>query len=366
MNTLYPYLMLALGLGAACTAVIIPIIISFCQKYVLFDKPNGRKVHHEAIPRLGGLAFLPSMGLGTIVSIIAYSSVYAQPQTFHWSAGLMVLGAVAIYIIGMLDDLMELKAITKFFIMAAAAAVMPFCNLMVDDLNGFLGLNEIPYWIAYLLTMLIIMTIVNSINLIDGIDGLASGLSIIPLCAYIWLYTQTGTVTFAIGAAALLGSVLVFFCFNVFGKAGHYKIFMGDAGSLLLGYCLAYLAVKYLLVNEKTQVFHTDALLTGYTLFVVPIFDLVRVAFTRLYLRIPIFQADKRHIHHILMSAGYTMHQSLGIILFLAIGFILLNYWLHIFSVPGTIIVVIDIMVYVAVFIYLRVRIHTSGKHMCQ
>ena len=202
------------------------------------------------------------------------------------------------------------------------------------------------------MTVLVIRTIVNAINLIDGIDGLASGISIIPLILFTYLYARMNAPAFAIGSAALLGAVLIFFLFNVFGKSGGYKIFMGDAGSLFLGYILAYLSIKYLMLNEEVFTFHGDALLTPYTFLIVPVFDLVRVAFTRLYLHIPIFKADKRHIHHVLMGCGYTMHQTLAIILGLVLFFMVLNYALFLWGIPSTIIVLADIMVYAVLSVY--------------
>ena len=208
-----------------------------------------------------------------------------------------------------------------------------------------------PQWVAYPLTVLVIMTIVNAINLIDGIDGLASGISAICLATFVYLYTDLRYIIFTVMSAALLGSVLAFMGFNIFGKVGRMKIFMGDAGSLILGYVLAYLAIKYMMVTEQDIYTDINPILIPYSLFIVPVFDLVRVAFTRLASGEPMFHADQRHIHHILMRCGLTMHQTLIVILGLMAFFIFGNLMLDEMHVPITIIFFLDIAIYLLFFV---------------
>ena len=237
----------------------------------------------------------------------------------------MVLGASCIYTIGLVDDIKDLSAMVKFAFMLTASLLMPLCHLLITDLHGLFGIHELPLWQAYPLTVLTIMTIVNAVNLIDGIDGLASGYAIIVLTILIKCFLDMHAVTFALMAASLAGSVLAFFVFNVFGRTGRHKIFMGDAGSLILGYVMAYLAIKYLIMSEHDIYADGNPLLMPYSLFIVPVFDLVRVALTRIMAGQPMFRADKRHIHHLLISLGFTMRQTLATILVMVIMFITVN-----------------------------------------
>ena len=101
------------------------------------------------------------------------------------------------------------------------------CNLVIRDLNGLFGIHEIPFWLGYVLTVIAIIIVVNAINLIDGIDGLSSGLCILILSAYTFMFTKNMAI--ASLDAAIVGSLIVFWVFNVFGKVGGMKIFMGDA-----------------------------------------------------------------------------------------------------------------------------------------
>lgn len=352
----YPFI--AFVIGAAVTAIVIPLIIAFCRKYGYYDQPNQRKVHHVAVPRLGGLAFLPSMAIGGVITLLFYYANTYTTMDFHITAALMIMGATIVYLMGVMDDLLDLSANLKFVILALGSAMLPVCNLQIDNLYGLFGIETLPLWVAYPLTVLVIMTIVNAINLIDGIDGLASGISIICLAVLTYLFMDLHSATFVMLSAALLGSVFMFFIFNVFGRVGGLKIFMGDAGSLILGYVLSYFAIKYMMVTERDIYTDINPILIPYSLFIVPVFDLVRVAVTRLLDGQPMFQADQRHIHHVLMRSGLSMHQALMVILCLVVFFILGNLWLNAVEVPFTVIFFIDVALYLLLLVVAYSIVH--------
>lgn len=352
------YILMAFVIGAVFTVITIPLIIAFCRKFGFFDQPNQRKVHQAAIPRLGGVAFLPSLAISFLTTLLAYSSSTGNLGGFHFSAAVMALGASIIYLAGMLDDLLDLPATTKFIIMFVASAFMPSCNLVINNLHGLFGIYELPIWLGYGLTVLVIMTLVNALNLIDGIDGLSSGISIIALTVFTYCFIDLRNIVFAVAAVGLLGSVIIFFFFNIFGRVGRLKIFMGDAGSLILGYVLAYLSIKYTLVSENDIYTDANPLLIPISLFLVPVLDLVRVALTRLAVGEPMFKADKRHIHHVLMSAGLNMRQTLCVILALALCFLLLNLWLEQVMVPITVIFFLDIALFIIFFVVVYSIVH--------
>ena len=210
------------------------------------------------------------------------------------------------------------------------------------------GLHELPVWFSYPFTVFVILLVVNSINLIDGIDGLASGLCICILAAYIFLYLQMErTFVYALVASGLLGSLVAFFYFNMWGKAEKgTKTFMGDSGSLFLGYAIAYLSIKYATNNPAVLPYRGYALLVSYTLLIVPTFDVIRVALFRLYRGKPIFEADKSHIHHLVMAAGFSMHQAWAVIMGLFLFFCGLNAALYVWGVSDTWIVILDVMAF--------------------
>lgn len=350
MASYYIYIFLAFFIGAIATAVTIPLIIAFCRKFGYYDQPNQRKVHKQAVPRLGGISFLPSLAVSFAFTMLVYYSQTNTQAEFHLSSALMVIGATIIFLVGVLDDLVDLPANFKFVVMSIGSSALPICNLALDNLHGFFGLYEIPVWVAYPLTVFVILTIVNALNLIDGIDGLASGIAAICLAFFVYLYADVRYMIFDVMSAAMLGAVLAFMCFNIFGKVGRMKIFMGDAGSLILGYVLAYLAIKYLMVTKQDVYTHVNPILIVYSMFIVPVFDLVRVAVTRIASGFPMFHADQRHIHHILMRCGLSMHQALVVIIAMVVFFILGNMALDDMDMPITIIFFLDVALYLLFF----------------
>ncbi|MCM1311424.1 MAG: undecaprenyl/decaprenyl-phosphate alpha-N-acetylglucosaminyl 1-phosphate transferase [Bacteroides sp.] len=350
----YTIIFISLFVAACFTGIIIPVIIQLCQKYRLYDEPNSRKVHSQAIPRLGGIAFLPGTMLGMAASLIAMHGGIGGNYTFTVSSFVMIAGAIIIYMIGIIDDIKGMEASHKFIIQFVAAILLPLCKLRIDNLHGLFGVYEIPVCISYILTVFVILLIVNSINLIDGIDGLASGLAILILAVFIFLFSSLNAIMFCILAAGLMGTIIVFFIFNFFGKVGKHKIFMGDAGSLLVGYVIAYLAIKYQMDNTETFTYRENSMLASYTLVIIPSFDLIRVALSRIKEGKGMFQADKRHIHHRIMNMGFTMHQTLFIILGLFAFFCALNFILNYLNISFTVVFITDIVIFYLLNLYIH------------
>lgn len=342
----YYYILLAALVGMAMTVLSMPFLLKYCRVRGFYDLPGGRKVHHCAVPRLGGLLFMPSMSVGVAAALLFYGEGFQGIFILKVSTIMMAVGAFLIYIIGTVDDLVGMRAGHKFAIQLVAALVMPLCGLLINNFYGLFGLYELPLWFSYPFTVFVILLVVNSINLIDGIDGLASGLCICILAAYIFLFLQMErTFMYALVAAGLLGSLLGFFYFNMWGKAEKgTKTFMGDSGSLFLGYAVAYLSIKYATCNPTVLPYRPDALMVSYTLLLVPTFDVIRVALFRLYRGRPIFGADKTHIHHVVMASGFSMRQAWCIIMALFLFFCGWNALLYALGVWDTWIVVSDIV----------------------
>lgn len=358
MKEQYCFAILAAVVSMGVTFGVMPMLLKFCRLKGYYDLPGGRKVHHCAVPRLGGLLFMPAMLVGLVVTLFFYADGLGGVLSLRVSSVMMIVGAFLVYIIGTVDDMVGMKANHKFMIQLVAALLMPFCGLFINNFYGMFGLYELPLWFGYPFTVFVILLIVNSINLIDGIDGLASGLCICILSVFVWLYMQmSNTVIYAIGASALLGSLVAFFCFNMWGKAERgTKTFMGDSGSLFLGYALAYLSTKYATCNPSVLPYREYALLVSYTLLIVPTFDVIRVALFRLYRHRPVFGADKTHIHHVVMAAGFTMHQTWGIIMALFFYFCILNLVLYKAGVESTWIVLADLLSFVLFHVIMHRR----------
>lgn len=353
------YLLGAFLLSLICGLVFTPIILDYCKKRNIYDLPNERKVHHNAIPRLGGISFLPSMLTAFIVMLffIPVTAEYTLPVNI-WSA-IFLIGLFIIYCTGIIDDLAGLKARTKFAIQIATASLLPFAGLYINNLYGIFGIYEIPYYVGIPLTVFFIVFIDNAINLIDGIDGLAAGLSLLALSGFLayFTYYEVFTHTYSILAAGMIGALIAFSYFNMFGKSErNTKIFMGDSGSLSLGFTLGFLAVKCAMENTLIWPARQEAIIVPLTLLFVPTADVVRVTLYRLRHHKPLFDADKNHIHHKLMRSGLTQHQTLVAIIALALGIIVLNGLLY-GRLSQTLIIALDVVVYTIVHLFINYKI---------
>ena len=351
------YLLGAFLLSLICGLVFTPVILNYCKQKKLYDIPNERKIHSNAVPRLGGLSFLPSM-LTAFVVILLFIPVDEQYMVSVnvWNA-VFLIGVSVIYCTGIIDDLIGLNAQTKFVMQIIAACLLPFAGLYINNLYGLFGIYEIPNYVGIPLTVFVIVFVDNAINLIDGIDGLAAGLSLIALTGFLAYFIYYGVFvhTYCLLAAGMIGALIAFGYFNLFGKPDrNTKIFMGDSGSLSLGFTLGFLAVKC--ISDNTIIWPTrpEAVILPLTLLFVPTGDVVRVTFYRLRHHKPLFDADKNHIHHKLMRTGLTQHQTLACILLLAAAYIVVNGLLYVLSLPSTYIVIIDILLFCLINAYIN------------
>ena len=359
----YVYLIFAMLVSAATAMILIPWLIYLCHKNKLYDQPDERKLHKNNIPRMGGIAFVPATLMGITTTFAFMLEHGGLVENIHTSTLLISIGVALIYFIGLIDDMFGLSANLKFIVQLIASLAFPLSGLYFNHLYGFLGIYEIPLWIGYALTIFVTLLVVNSINLIDGIDGLASGISFIALAVYCLLFYQQGHLVYCIFACSLMGALLVFMYYNILGsEKKKKKTFMGDSGSLFLGFSLCYLGIKYAMDNPNVMEARPDGILAAYTVLIIPTFDLIRVAIARKLRGGNMFEADKTHIHHRIMQMGLDMHQTLAVILLLFLAICLINYGLYVYGLQVTWIILIDTLVY-SIFVYSTGRLTFLQQH---
>lgn len=342
------YILATFIVSAACGFIFTPLILDFCQRKNLYDIPNGRKVHKNATPRMGGVSFFPSMLTASLLVLLFYPGIEGRNLTLNiWTVSFL-MGLIIIYALGIIDDLVGLNALTKFTVQILGGCLFPLCGLYINNLYGLFGIYEISSFVGIPLTVFMIVFVSNAINLIDGIDGLAGSISLITLTGFLvyFIHYRVFFPTYTILVAGLIGALVAFLYFNLFGKLEkNTKIFMGDSGSLSLGFFLGFLFIKCASDNSVIWQTRQEALLVPITLLFVPMADVVRVTIYRFIHHKPLFLADKNHIHHKLMRAGLTQHQTLACILCLSVFFVILNYLLYT-VLSSTWILVIDILCY--------------------
>ena len=306
------------------------------------------------------------MMLAFVIAMFMLSPVIAHdnPITVNLWSVYFFISLIIIYTTGIIDDLIGLNAQIKFVAQIIAAVMMPMSGLCINNLYGFCGIYLIPFEISAPLTVFVMVFIMNAMNMIDGIDGLAASLSFLALCGFLISFMREGLLIYSLLIAGLMGVLVPFLYYNMFGKTEkNRKIFMGDSGSLTLGFILSFLVVKYAADNPRVVALHKDGLIIPYTLLIVPTFDVVRVILVRLRHGRRLFDADKNHIHHKLMRTGLSQHQTLCVIIALSLFFILLN--IPLFKIINiTAIVVIDIIIYTLIHMVINTIIRKRGKEV--
>ncbi len=294
------------------TGVLIPQILLIAFRKNLFDEPDERKIHSLPIPRLGGIAFLPTI-LFTVLLVCGVGMTleadwfYNALNRMGITEGLFIgCSMLLLYIIGMADDLIGIRYRAKFIVQVVAALLLVTSGLLMHDLQGLFGIHEINRYAAVGFTVLLIVFFTNAINLIDGIDGLASGLSSIACAIYGGIALMNGAYLFSLISFCTCGAIVSFFCFNVFGNAEkHKKIFMGDTGALTIGIVISALSLR--LGDMDSIRYDFNPAVVAFAPLLVPCLDVVRVYMHRIRNGANPFLPDKNHIHHKLLAIG--MHQ---------------------------------------------------------
>ena len=347
--------------------IVIPNILLVSHKKKLFDIPDARKVHNTPVPRLGGLAFFPAILITVfVIDAIGMFPVFGmevrdliETQTFLF----LFAGMTILYLTGEVDDLVGLGYRYKFVIQTIAAVLIVLSGTYMHSFAGLFGIEEVPAWLGIAASIFIIIYITNAINLIDGIDGLASGLSIISLLTLTALLIMHSSFTYILLAIATLGILCVFWFYNVFGNArkGH-KLFMGDTGSLTLGFILSFLVLHICQAdNTASAVTNNWKIIVALSSLLVPLFDVVRVSLHRIRKHRNPFLPDKNHIHHKLMRAGMTRVRSVLItIIAIDVFFIVFNAVLA-DKINSTILLLIDITIYTAIHIVINYFIRKNN-----
>lgn len=288
----------------------------------LFDLPDARKVHTVPVPRLGGMSFMPTL---MMVVAFGFGFVYrlgvmpapAMDPILLIRVSYMLGSAMLLYVLGILDDLTELNYKVKFIVQFLASALLVSSGLWLNCLYNLFGVWLIPFYVGMPLTVLLLMFITNAINMIDGIDGLASGISLITLGILAFIFIRERRLVYSTVAVTMLGAVLAFWLFNMFGKPEKKtKLYMGDTGSLTLGLVICFLIVSLCSFCGKNGGITNGKYLTiVMSSLLIPLLDVVRLFFTRIHKHKSPFEPDANHIHHRIMRCGLSDRQALWVIL---------------------------------------------------
>lgn len=338
------------------TLLIMPKIIGVVTYKKLMDEPNQRSSHQKKTPSLGGIAFFIVITLGILI---------VNPIDTDGIALSLLVAVIILFLVGLKDDLVVLspisKLLTQFF---AIILILSNPNFQFTELHGFLGLSELPIQITISLSALLMVYIINAYNLIDGIDGLAASIGIIAFSVFgLIFYLLDEQFYFGI-SLVLIGTLVGFLRFNLSSKQ---KIFMGDTGSLVIGFLIAVFTIRLICIEPMTlkrlpfQIENLPILILA--ILIVPLFDTARVFTIRVFNKKGPFTPDRNHIHHILIDYLNLSHRKasffIGIfnIVFIAIFLFLCANFDNMVTLTSLVFVV-------AIMVYLFYRINFSYKNI--
>ena len=275
------------------TAIVTPLSILIAPKVGAMDVPKDkRRVHNKPMPRFGGIALYAGIMIGL--------AIFAQGRP-HIAA--IMVGCTLIYLLGAIDDIKGMKPIIKFAAQVVCASVVFAMGLRIEFVTNWFGEGHMDLGIAvcYFVTVIWLVGITNAVNLVDGLDGLAAGISAISALSIAYVSYIHGWYFPTTCMMILAGACLGFLPFN-FHPA---KTFMGDGGSQLLGFSLAALSILGTVKSATLVVVVIPALVLG-----LPIFDTLMAIIRRTLRHQSIGTADKEHLHHRILRAGFGQRRA--------------------------------------------------------
>jgi UDP-GlcNAc:undecaprenyl-phosphate GlcNAc-1-phosphate transferase len=282
----------------------IPPVIKVAYQKRLFDVPTeSRKIHKRIIPNFGGIA---------IFTAFLFSSCLFIPSSTLPESNLLMAAGLILFMTGLKDDIVGLDPTAKFAAQFISAIILTvFANIRITDLQGVFGVYEMNYASSIILSVFFIVGIVNAFNLIDGIDGLAGTLGVIFSLLYAFIFFKSGDLGWAYLALSLSGALIGFLFYNITPA----KIFMGDSGSLIVGFIASVLSIKFL-QTESINPVQVGPVSIGFgpslviAILIIPIFDTLRVFTLRVLKNTSPFTADSNHLHHRLLFLGLSHLQA--------------------------------------------------------
>jgi len=288
---------------------LLPILIKAANKWRIYDLPSDRKVHSTGISALGGIGIFFGIRMGLFSSLL-----FVAEPTLHKSSTYLLVGMLLIFLNGLGDDLFNYTANKKFFLQFV------ICILFVDsdgifqqELHRLMGF----YFLERVILTLALVAVINSINLIDGIDGLAATMGIFICSVFSVLNILHDNIFLSVLALSTVGALGGFLYFN----RNPAKIFMGDSGALMLGFVIAFLTLTTPYKSQTyflshTRIHEVNIILATISL---PVFEVIRLFFSRLISGASPFNGDRNHLHHILVDSGVSVNKSVLVILGIAI-----------------------------------------------
>ena len=338
------------------TFFLMPFIIRIARINKLFDIPDERKTHTYSVSSLGGVGIVS----GLSISLLLVSDFKVGDSEFQYYLACIFI----IFILGVIDDIFVLRAWKKVLGQILVASLLTAkAHLLISNLFGLGGINEISSTFSYILTFFTIILVINSFNLVDGIDGLAATLGLVSSFAFGLFFYINDNLGYAILGFAMAGSLMAFLMFN-FPPA---KIFMGDSGSMLIGLVNVILLIKFIESGSTAKNYPVSSpIAVGFGVLLVPLLDVLRVFIIRLTKGVSPFAPDRNHLHHLLLNKGFSHTQvtialSSAAMLFAGLSFYIQSLDINVISLILVLLFFTGVFV-IKYFAIARRQLHVVGE----
>ncbi len=301
-NHLIIWLFTAFILAYFIAAQTFPTILFVAKEKHLMDEPDSRSMHADRTPTLGGIGiFLSLIVVMTLIGAFLNTKVL-----------LLVMGGVTIlFFLGLKDDLTVLSAGKKFGgQLLVVALLVIFTDTRIIGFSNILHIDVLPYSISIGFTLFVYILIINAFNLIDGVDGLAGTIAFCISGIFVYFFVNAGNLSLATIAIALCGALIAFLRLN-FSKDN--KIFMGDTGSMIVGFLLAFFTISFINTAQTDidSIYYRASPALAFALLFYPLLDTLRIFFIRIFIhKASPFKADKNHIHHRFVQKGFSHRRT--------------------------------------------------------
>ncbi len=347
----YWYL-LVLVVAAVGTAATVPFAIKLATRLNAIDYPDGRRINTRPVPRLGGIALLVGLLLATVTLLVLDhdfgDALFANSLGISVNYPFILISVIVMFAVGVVDDIKNLRARYKLIGQIVAATIAVFSGVLFDHFANPLS-GELVYlgWLAYPITIFYLVAFANIINLIDGLDGLAAGIVAISATALFFVAFTRGAPDAAVLAIALVGACLAFLFFNFYPA----RIFMGDSGSLLLGFSLGIVSLFGVVRTPALISLLIPVVIAG-----LPVIDTFAAIIRRGRKRKGILEADTEHMHHRFLDIGFDQRTTVLIMYSLSALLAICAYIVLQYSGPVRIVIVIVLAV-IVIFLVQRLRL---------
>lgn len=289
------YYLLSFIVAAMAVFVVHPSLVKIAHLKSIVDNPDARKLNKEPVPVLGGVGVF--FGIMFSLSVAGY---YVEGMNIQFE---LIIAMLIMLYTGVGDDILQLSPRLRFALQIFVVCLMMFLGgIYIDDFHGLWGIGRLPWYIAVTLTIFSCVGIINSINLIDGVDGLCSGYGVFASLAFAFCFLRMGDVSYAILAFAVAGAIFPFMLHNMFGE--RYKMFLGDGGSLVLGFICSLYVMR--VIQSGNEVVSESTISLTLAVLAIPVFDTLRVMTARIIAKRSPFSPDKTHLHHMFIRLGYS------------------------------------------------------------